>query len=288
MTLPAHISDLEKSKFVEVAGETTVRVTGTLTVSPITGAATEAKQDDGNASLASIDTKLTSPLTVSLPADAATETKQDAGNTSLASIDTKLTSPLSVAQSGAWSTGRTWVLDSATDDVVAVQGGTWSVGRTWALGSGTDSIAAVQSGTWNITNVSGTVSLPTGAATAANQATAIASLASIDTKLTSPITVTGVLSSKTPLTPSAPAAATAGTSSAQVVAANANRKGLVITNISSNTVYFGLGATAALLSGIRLNPNSIWYMDEFSFTTGAINAIASAASSNLSIQEFST
>ena len=30
---------------------------------------------------------------------------------------------------------------------------------------GTDSVSAVQSGTWNITNISGTVSLPTGAAT---------------------------------------------------------------------------------------------------------------------------
>jgi hypothetical protein len=37
------------------------------------------------------------------------------------------------------------------------------------LASGSDSVAAVQSGTWNITNVSGTVSLPTGAATSAKQ-----------------------------------------------------------------------------------------------------------------------
>lgn len=37
-------------------------------------------------------------------------------------------------------------------------------------------VNAVQSGTWNITNVSGTVSLPTGAATAANQTTANAYL----------------------------------------------------------------------------------------------------------------
>lgn len=37
------------------------------------------------------------------------------------------------------------------------------------LTSASDSVAAVQSGTWNITNVSGTVSLPTGAATAAKQ-----------------------------------------------------------------------------------------------------------------------
>ena len=44
-------------------------------------------------------------------------------------------------------------------------------------------LAVTQSGTWNVTNVSGTVSLPTGASTAANQATEVASLASIDGKV---------------------------------------------------------------------------------------------------------
>lgn len=46
-------------------------------------------------------------------------------------------------------------------------------------------VAATQSGTWDINNVTGTVSLPTGAATSANQTTANASLSSIDGKLTS-------------------------------------------------------------------------------------------------------
>lgn len=44
--------------------------------------------------------------------------------------------------------------------------------------------AATQSGTWNINNISGTVSLPTGASTAANQTTANTSLSSIDGKIT--------------------------------------------------------------------------------------------------------
>lgn len=46
-----------------------------------------------------------------------------------------------------------------------------------------DVVTAEQGGTWNINNISGTISLPTGAATAANQATEISSLASIDGKL---------------------------------------------------------------------------------------------------------
>lgn len=48
------------------------------------------------------------------------------------------------------------------------------------LTSVSDSVAAVQSGTWNVTNVSGTISLPTGASTAANQASEIALLTTID------------------------------------------------------------------------------------------------------------
>lgn len=40
--------------------------------------------------------------------------------------------------------------------------------------------ASTQAGTWNITNVTGTVSLPTGAATAANQSTEITSLQLLD------------------------------------------------------------------------------------------------------------
>ena len=47
----------------------------------------------------------------------------------------------------------------------------------------TPTVNAAQSGTWNVTNISGTVSLPTGAATAANQTTGNSSLSSIDGKL---------------------------------------------------------------------------------------------------------
>ncbi len=47
--------------------------------------------------------------------------------------------------------------------------------------AGTFAVQAAQSGAWNITNISGTVSLPTGAATAANQATGNTALAAIQT-----------------------------------------------------------------------------------------------------------
>lgn len=54
-----------------------------------------------------------------------------------------------------------------------------------ALPAGANVIGGVtQSGTWNVNNISGTVSLPTGAATSANQATANTTLGTISTNTT--------------------------------------------------------------------------------------------------------
>lgn len=88
------------------------------------------------------------------------------------------------------------------------------------------------------------------------------------------------------LTPDAPTSATVGMASSQILAANAARTGLVIVNLSSTTVSFGLGVSAVLNSGISLTGGGIWEMDSFLFTTDAIFAIASDTTS-LSIQEFS-
>lgn len=85
----------------------------------------------------------------------------------------------------------------ATDDVVPVsQSGSWTVAATQ---SGSWTIDAAQSGTWNINNITGTVSLPTGAATAANQATEISSLSSIATNTSNTATNTGTTATNTGL-----------------------------------------------------------------------------------------
>lgn len=95
------------------------------------------------------------------------------------------------------------------------------------------------------------------------------------------------VSSKTALTASAPTAISVGVASAEAVAVNANRKGLLLVNTSVNYISLAFGAVAVLYSGITLNPQggSFW-MDEYSFTTAQVRAIASAAASNLSVQEF--
>lgn len=89
-------------------------------------------------------------------------------------------------------------------------------------------------------------------------------------------------------TPASPTAASVGTTSGTAVAANANRTGLVLVNTSNNTISLGFADTAVLNSGITLvGPGGSFTMDAFTFTVGAITAIASVAGSNLAIQEFS-
>lgn len=114
-------------------------------------------------------TQITGPI--SLPSGAATAANQNTEIASLASIDSKLTAPISVI--GPLTDGQ---LRAATVTVSVLN---------------TPSVS--QAGTWNINNITGSVSLPIGAATSALQSTGNSSLASIDTKLTSPLSVTGPL-----------------------------------------------------------------------------------------------
>lgn len=89
------------------------------------------------------------------------------------------------------------------------------------------------------------------------------------------------------LTAASPSAASIGIASGTLLATNANRKGLVLTNTSIAKISIGLGVTAVLNSGITLYPGGTWVMDELTFTTAQLNAIASIAASNVAIQEFS-
>lgn len=147
-------------------------------------------------------------------------------------------------------------------------------------------VNAYTSGTLNVT-------INTSNGALSNIATQAVRLAdNMGAYLTSTLSTTGSrqaldVSSKSPLTASAPTFATIGVASGTVIAANANRKGLVVQNTSSlATISLNLVAGSAVLnSGITLYPHDIWYMDEWTFTTAQINAISSLASTNVSIQE---
>lgn len=95
-----------------------------------------------------------------------------------------------------------------------------------------------------------------------------------------------VVTTRTPLTALTPTFAIIDITSGLAVASNSLRKGLDLVNISSNTISLGIGTTAVLNSGITLQPGSTYYMSEYDFFTSAVNAIASGAGSNLTIQEY--
>jgi hypothetical protein len=112
-----------------------------------TGAATGAKQDTGNTSLASIDGKITAVNTgavvvssSALPSGASTSAKQDTGNTSLASIDGKITAVNTgavVVSSSALPTGGSTSAkqDTGNTSVASIDTKTPALGQALAAAS---------------------------------------------------------------------------------------------------------------------------------------------------------
>lgn len=162
----------------------------TGSVSLPTGAATAALQTTGNTSLSSIDTAL----------DVALSTR--ASEATLSTLNGKVTSNFGAATgavraaaqlgnatgaadfgSGAFSaqTLRTVLASDQPALAVTDNGGSLTVDGT---------VAATQSGTWDVGDITGTVSLPTGAATSANQTTMIGHLEDIEAAVEGTLTVT--------------------------------------------------------------------------------------------------
>ena len=152
------------------------------TVSLPTGAATAANQATANTSLSSIDGKLVTAKTADFDTGGGTDTVQMLG--------------IALPKSGGAVAGGTSTDPIRTDPTgttaqpITDNGGSLTVDGTVTVQDGGGSltvdgtVAATQSGTWNITNVSGTVSLPTGAATEAKQDTGNTSLSAINTDTT--------------------------------------------------------------------------------------------------------
>ena len=195
------------------------------------------------------------------PAGLATEAKQTTGNASLTSIDGKIT----VCNTGA-------VTISA-----ALPAGTSNIGL----------VSAVQSGTWNLTNISGTVSLPTGAATETT-------LSTLNGKVTACNTGAVTISAALPAgannigdvdvasLPSVVAATYSTSSVTSVVSAavstsilvnNANRRMAILFNDCDKAAYVKLGATASTTSfSYKLSPAQTLELP-IPLYTGAIDAI---------------
>jgi hypothetical protein len=126
----------------------------------VSGGATSAKQDTGNASVSSIDTKLSSQATAS---------KQDTGNTSVGNLDTNLGAKADSAAS----------TDTGTFSLIALIKRALQALTT--IGSNTTGVSTAANQSTANTSLS-TIATNTGnGATSANQATANSSLSTIAT-----------------------------------------------------------------------------------------------------------
>lgn len=76
---------------------------------------------------------------------------------------------------------------------------------------------------------------------------------------------------------------TVGSSTTEIAAANLKRIELVLVNDSSETIYLGIGASAVMNKGVRLNANGGSYVERNS--TAAINGICSSGSKNICVVE---
>lgn len=94
------------------------------------------------------------------------------------------------------------------------------------------------------------------------------------------------VNTKTNLIYSAPTTASVGTTSSLILAANASRLGLYLSNTSTQQISLGFGGNAAVYqNGITLFPGEKFYMDEYSFNTGAVYAVTTGAATYIGVQE---
>ena len=92
---------------------------------------------------------------------------------------------------------------------------------------------------------------------------------------------------KTAMTANAATSVTCAATTTVLIASNASRKGLVITNTGARNIFIGIGASAVLNQGIFLvQGGGSWVMDDYTFTTQAINGITTTSTSIIAIQEF--
>ena len=82
-------------------------------------------------------------------------------------------------------------------------------------------------------------------------------------------------------------AVTVGNTSTSVLAANPDRKAVVLVNDSDTDIYVELSASATINEGVRLNAGGGSFRMDLStgIYLGAISAIASAGSKNMTVIE---
>lgn len=212
--------------------------------------------------------------------------------------------------------------DSNGITVTALQGSTpWVTSRNWVLSNSTDSVTVTgtvissQSGAWDIRNITGTVSLPTGAATELTLANNGVTLSAIGVTMTaisgqlpaslgqkdsnnslavviandqSSLPITGTVTAVvTPITTTASTITRVANSasSQSLLSANGSRRAVFFYNDSTTNCYIKFGTTASLTSfTLKMFSTDTYIMDPPIYT-GAIDYICDAASGSMEATE---
>lgn len=240
---------VDASGSVGIAGSVSIANENGVDFSSTSGGGGTLLRVDG-----SFVTQPISALSLPLPTGASTSLLQTSGNSSLSSIDSKVPSNLTV---------------SATRLLVDASGTTQPVSGTVTANAGTGTFTVGQATGTNLHTVidSGTISLPSGAATSANQTTANSSLSSIDSKVPANLTVSSTRLLVDPSGVTQPVRVTANvngsisnnasvTTAASTFTAPANAVGFLLEAESSNTnnIRWAIGSTATASVGTLAEP----------------------------------
>lgn len=228
---------------------------------------------------ASIPTTSVANSTASGTIDAANETVECTVSPGAGTVGCQLT--------GTWAAAGDLITFEATTDGTNWVGIYTSMGPSAVIITGENGIYQLGAAGYVKVRARGHTWGTPGSCSVSFNSTVGPSAVVISTPLPQGSNVLGTVNTKTALTGSAPTAVSVGVASAEAVAVNTSRKGLVLVNTSAATISLAFGVAAVLNSGITLFPNGGTYvMDEYTFTTAQVRAIASAAASNLAVQEF--
>lgn len=224
-----------------------------------TGASTEATLSSLNGKVTAVNTGAVVVSSSALPTGASTAAKQPSlGTAGSASTDVitvqGIAAMTALKVDGSAVTQPVSISGNQAVNLAQVAGASVGTGHGTAAGAirvelptdGTGVVNAAQSGTWNVTNVSGTVSLPTGAATSALQTTGNTSLSTIATN-----------SAKAPISTTGSGSAAAATVSTVITLTHpANAVGFLLQANDANTanLRWSVGRTATATLGQQLQP----------------------------------
>ena len=228
--------------------------------------------------------------TVSLPTGAATETTLSTLNGKVTACNTGAVTISAALPAGANNIGDIDVL-TLPNVTLASQANPFTSAIPISDNAGSitvdGTVAATQSGTWNITNVSGTISLPTGAATETTLSTLNGKVTACNTGA---VTISTALPAGTNnigdidvltlpdvaiknYSTSAVTSVVSAAVSTSILASNANRRMAIMVNDTDRNTYVKLGATASTTSfSYKLSPGQILELP-IPIYTGAIDAI---------------